>query len=132
MKTDKTKTLFGFTLVEVMVAVVVLAVGISTILALIGGATRSVNSSRIITIQTALARLAMVQIENRYWQKEADRIDKSGDFGSDFPDFHYSVEITEDIDEKIPALHQVDLTVHHDSKRVEPYIITTYLLDFSR
>lgn len=117
---------------EVMAAVVVLAIGISTILALIAGATRSVNSGRIITVQTALGRLAMVQIENKYWQKEADDVDTSGDFGSDFPDFHYDVEITEDIDEKIPALHQIDVTVYHDSKRIQPYKLTTYLLDFSR
>ena len=67
----KTKQInYGFTLVEVMVAVVVLGIGIASVLTLIGQATRAVNTARGVTIQTGLARLKMVEIENMYWQKK--------------------------------------------------------------
>lgn len=122
----------GFTLVETMAAVVVLTIGVSAILVLIARATSAVNTARIVTVQTSLARLAMVRVENEYWQGNANRIDTSGDFGADFPTFHYTVTVTEDIDEEIPALHLIELTVYDTTERVQPYTITTYLLDFSR
>ncbi len=123
----------GFTLVEVMVAVVILGIGISSILALIGQTTRAVGVARGITVQTALARLAMVEIENQYWNKKADEVDNSGDFGNDFPDYRYEVEIIEDIDEEVPALHEVILTVYWNRKVYErEYTLTTFLIDFAK
>jgi len=123
----------GFTLVEVMVAVVVLGIGIASVLSLIGQATKAISTSRGIMIQTGLARLAMVEIENQYWQKNADDIDTSGDFGDDFPNYSYEVEIIEDIDEEVPALQEVNLTVYWDrGKYKRPYTLTTYLIDFSQ
>ena len=133
IKNQKLKIKNGFTLVEVMVAVVVLGIGISSILALIGQTTKAVGVARGITIQTALARLAMVEIENQYWNKKADEVDNSGDFGNEFPDYRYKVEIIEDIDEKIPTLHEVILTVYWDRKMYErEFKLTTFLLDRSK
>jgi len=123
----------GFTLVEVMVSVVVLGIGIASVLGLIGQATKAVSTARGIMIQTGLARLAMVEIENKYWQKKADDVDTSGDFGDDFPDYSYDVEVIEDIDEEVPALQEVNLTVYWDrGKFKRPYTLTTYLIDFSK
>ena len=133
IKNKNSKSFAGFTLVEVMVAVVVLGIGISSILALIGQTTKAVGVARGITIQTALARLAMVEIENQYWNKKADEVDNSGDFGSEFPDYRYEVEIIEDVDEEVPALHEVILTVYWDRKMYErEYNLTTFLIDFSK
>ena len=132
-KIQNPKSFAGFTLVEVMVAVVVLGIGISSILALIGQTTKAVRVARGITVQTALARLAMVEIENQYWNKKADEVDNSGDFGSEFPDYRYEVEIIEDVDEEVPALHEVILTVYWDRKMYErEYNLTTFLIDFSK
>lgn len=130
----KTKQInYGFTLVEVMVAVVVLGIGIASVLTLIGQATRAVNTARGVTIQTGLARLKMVEIENMYWQKKADEIDTSGDFGDDFPNYSYDVEVFEDVDEEVPALHEVNLTVYWNRGSYKrPYTLTTYLIDFSK
>ena len=120
-------------MVEVMVSVVVLGIGIASVLGLIGQATKAVTTARGVTIQTALARLAMVEIENMYWQKKAEDIDTSGDFGDEFPNYSYEVEIIEDIDEEVPALQEVNLTVYWDrGKYKRPYTLTTYLIDFSR
>ncbi len=132
-KIQNSKSFAGFTLVEVMVAVVVLGIGISSILALIGQTTKAVGVARGVTIQTALARLAMVEIENQYWNKKADEVDNSGDFGSEFKDYRYEVEIIEDVDEEVPALHEVILTVYWDRKMYErEYNLTTFLIDFSK
>ena len=132
-KIQNPKFLNGFTLVEVMVSVVILGIGISSILSLIGQTTRAVSVARGITVQTALARLAMVEIENQYWNKKADELDNSGDFGSEFPEYRYEVEIIEDVDEEVPALHEVILTVYWDRKMYErEYNLTTFLVDFSK
>ena len=133
IKIQNSKFKTGFTLVEVMVAVVILGIGISSILALIGQSTRAVRIARGVTVQTALARLAMVEIENKYWNKEADKVDKTGDFGDEFPDYKYEVEIIEDIDEEVPTLHEVILTVYWDRKIYErEYKLSTFLIDFSK
>ena len=133
MKMKKQINKKGFTLVEVMVAVVVLGIGIASVLSLIGQATKAISTARGIMIQTGLARLVMVEIENQYWQKEADDIDTSGDFGDDFPNYSYEVEIIEDIDEEVPALQEVILTVYWErGKYKRPYTLTTYLIDFSK
>lgn len=123
----------GFTLIEVMCSVVVLGIGIAAILGLIAQATRAVSTARGATVQVALARQAMVEVENLYWQRKADEIETSGDFGPDFPDYRYEVNITEDIDEKVTGLQLVELTVFWDRGTYErEYTLTTYLIDFSK
>ena len=123
----------GFTLIEVMAAVVVLGIGIASVLALISQSTRAISLARSATVQASLAKLVMVDIENDYWQKNADDIDLSGDFGDDFSDYRYEVVITEDIDEEVPALQQVDVVVFYDGI-IPPreYTLTTYFIDFMK
>ena len=128
-----TRNRSGFTLIEVMTAVVVLGIDIYSVIIINGQSSCAVNTASGVTIQTGLARLAMVEVENKYWQKKAEDIDKSGDFGRDFTDYRYTVDIIEDIDEEVPALHEVDVTVYWDRGRYErPFTLTTYLIDFSK
>lgn len=123
----------GFTLIEVMVAVVVLAVGISSIMVFLAQATRMVSTARGATVQALLARHAMVDIENKYWRKQAKDIEMSGGFGPEFPNYRYEVTITENIDVKVPELQQVSVTVYWNRGGYErPYTLTTYLIDFSK
>jgi prepilin-type N-terminal cleavage/methylation domain-containing protein len=123
----------GFTLIEVMVAVVVLAIGVSTIMYTIGRATAAVSAARGATVQAYLARDIMVEIENKFWQKKDNEIKESGDFGDAFPEYRYEVEILENIDEKAPALVQVNVSVIWDRRGAERrFTLSTYLLDFTR
>lgn len=123
----------GFTLVEVMAAVVVLGIGIAAVLGLIGKSTRAVNAARTATLQASLARLVMVDIENKYWRKQAEDVELSGDFGDEFPDFRYEVIITEEIDEEVPALHEVQVIVYYDgADPPREFSLTTFLIDFSQ
>jgi prepilin-type N-terminal cleavage/methylation domain-containing protein len=123
----------GFTLIEVMVAVVVLAVGVASVMYLIGKATSAVSTARGATVQAYLARSVMVQVENKYWQKKPKEIEESGTFGKDFSDYRFEVTITDNIDDKTPQLVQVDVTVYWRRGRQErPYTLSTYLVDFTR
>jgi prepilin-type N-terminal cleavage/methylation domain-containing protein len=123
----------GFTLIEVMVAVVVLAIGISTVMYLIGRSTAAISTARGATIQAFLARDIMVAIEEKYWHKKDADIKESGDFGSEFPEYSYAVEITDNIDEKAPGLVQVDVTVIWQRPGPDRRLtLSTYLLDFTR
>ncbi len=123
----------GFTLIEVMVSVVVLAIGVSTVMYLIGRSTASISTARGATIQAYLARDIMVEIEEKYWHKKDEDVKKSGDFGDEFPEYRYEVEITDNIDEKAPGLVQVDVTVFWKRPGNERrFTLSTYLLDFTR
>ena len=100
---------------------------------LIGRATASVSTARGATIQAYLARDIMVDIEEKFWHKKNADIKKSGDFGDEFPEYRYEVEITDNIDEKAPSLVQVDVTViWHRAAAERRFTLSTYLLDFTR
>ncbi len=123
----------GFTLIEVMVAVVVLAIGVSTIMYLIGRSTASISTARGATIQAYLARDIMVEIEEKYWHKKDADVKKDGDFGDEFPEYRYEVEVIDNIDEKAPGLVQVNVTVIWKRPGNERrFTLSTYLLDFTR
>jgi prepilin-type N-terminal cleavage/methylation domain-containing protein len=123
----------GFTLIEVMVAVVVLAIGVSTIMYLIGRSTASISTARGATIQAYLARDIMVDIEEKYWHKKDEDVKEAGDFGDEFPEYRYEVEVIDNIDEKAPGLVQVNVTVIWKRPGNERrFTLSTYLLDFTR
>jgi len=124
----------GFTLIEVMAAVVVLAVGISGIMAFMARATRVITDARNATIQACLARDVMVNVENLYWRKQSDKVRESDNFGSEFPGYRYEVRVTEDIDEEVKALTHVDVTVYRATSggSESAFTLSTYLLDFRK
>jgi len=116
-----------------MAAVVVMGIGISAVMILLAKSTAAINLSRGVTMQTSLARLAMVEVENKYWRKQKDKVETSGDFGPDFPEYTFEVVISEGIDERTPALDQVDVIVYWQrSRAVREYRLTTFLIDFSK
>ena len=116
-----------------MAAVVVLAVGISGVMVFLAKSTRVIGDARNATVQACLARSVMVNVENLFWRKQADDVEKSGNLGSDFPGYRYEVAITEQIDEKCPGLCQVDITVFRKiSDGESAYTLSTLLIDFRK
>ncbi|MCX7005126.1 MAG: hypothetical protein NTV22_17870, partial [bacterium] len=90
-------------------------------------------TARGATIQAYLARDIMVDIEEKYWHKKDEVVKKNGDFGDDFPEYRYEVEVIDNIDEKTPGLVQVDVTVIWKRPGNERrFTLSTYLLDFTR
>ena len=123
----------GFTLIEVMIAVVVLSVGVSSVMFLIYTGLSAISTTTRVTIKANLARVAMNKIENLYLLKKQDDVETSGSF-DDYPDYSYQVNITKDIDEKVPSLQQIDVSVYYSGKGRDesPFTISTYLIDFSK
>ena len=122
----------GFTLIEVMTAVVVLGIGVGAVMLMISTGLSSISITTQLTIKSNLARLAMNDIENLYLLKKAEDVKTSGTF-DDNPDYTYSVKITKDIDEKIKSLHRIDLVVNHRKHGEEKsFKISTELIDFSQ
>ena len=60
----------GFTLLEVMAAIVILSIGASAAFKLIGSSTRAIRKAEAVTVQANLARKVMADIETLYWQRK--------------------------------------------------------------
>ena len=130
----------GFTLMEVMAAIVILSIGASAAFKLIGSSTRAIRRAEAMTIQANLARKVMADIETLYWQKKADDIVTDGDFGSDFPDYTFHVDIEDEVKDQAegsldevtnPDLREVTVTVFWNA--VDPpveFSLTTFFVDF--
>ena len=82
---------FGFTLLEVMVAMAILAIGLLVIIDIQNSARTAGLTGEHITIATNLARSKMVDIE-LYWEKEGWQDleqEEEGDFGEAFDGFRW-------------------------------------------
>jgi general secretion pathway protein I len=89
----------GFTLLEVMIAMAILAI---TLVAVYQSQSQSISmagNSRFLTTASLLAQSRMVEI---------DAAAGNGDFGEDFPDYRWQVEIGET---EIDVLKKISLTV---------------------
>ncbi|RMG19149.1 MAG: prepilin-type N-terminal cleavage/methylation domain-containing protein [Deltaproteobacteria bacterium] len=99
----------GFTLLEVMISLAILAVSLVAILELNSGAVRTHNYAKHLTVATLLARSKMVDIEEALYAEETlPDFDKKeeGDFEAEgFPKFRWEAEIVKpDLDVDTDAL----------------------------
>lgn len=112
----------GFTLLEVMVAVAVIAIAFVT---LIGAQSQSVaiaTDSRFDTVASLLAQGKLAELSLLDYPALSD---STGDFGKDFPDFSWKAEVTElseddtGIKGSRGTLKAIDMTVliEEDTKR---------------
>ena len=111
----------GFTLVEIMVAVVILAIALA---GLTQGITTALASSKESELQTTAALFAAGQIEllraQTDWTDGADQ----GDCGAGLPLYRWRQTIsTTDID----GLHEVDVVVENAQTGAEIYELKTML-----
>lgn len=85
----------GFTLVEMIVAAILLVVGVVAALACIGSATRSTALAAEYTTAALLAQQRFAEIEAQPDQLTSG--DQQGDFGEEFPGYswHQMVETTD-------------------------------------
>jgi prepilin-type N-terminal cleavage/methylation domain-containing protein len=113
----------GFTLVEVMVAIVILAIALT---GLTQGITTALASSKESELQTTAALFAAGQIELLRAGKDlADGTD-SGDCGAGLPLYRWKETISPtDID----GLHDVDVVVENSQTGAEIYELKTLLFE---
>jgi len=102
----------GFTLLEVMVALAIIAVALTAVLGSQSQSVSLASEARFSTTAPLLAQSKMAEIEVR---DPEDLMDDSGDFGEDFPEYTWQVtlsDVTFDRPENVSQhLKQVDLKV---------------------
>ncbi|MDM8539531.1 prepilin-type N-terminal cleavage/methylation domain-containing protein [Desulfococcaceae bacterium HSG9] len=102
----------GFTLLEVMVALSIIAIALTSVYKLHGQTIDMFNDIKFYTSAPLLAQSKMAEIETM----DADDLsDNSGDFGDDFPGFNWQVTVNEVESELLDTyaenLKRIDLTV---------------------
>lgn len=114
----------GFTLIEMVVATTVLAVGVSGALATFGAISRASGVSAEYDQASLLAERRMAELESEIAAGQPLQAD-SGDFGEDYPDYRWEQEVNPtDMD----SLVELDLTVRWGSENSpRTVVISTYL-----
>lgn len=95
----------GFTLLEVMIAMAILAIALVAVFSSQAQSISMTADSRFTTTATLLAQSKMVECEATALR---DIGSNSGDFGSDFPDYVWRVEV-KDMDRDL--LKKIEVTV---------------------
>ncbi|MGD2126884.1 MAG: type II secretion system protein [Desulfobacteraceae bacterium] len=107
-----TKRATGFTLLEVMVAMAIIAI---TLTAVLGSQSQSVSFATEAKFSTTAALLAQSKMAEIEAQDPEYLTSDSGDFGEDFPDYTWEANVRDVfLDEPENAsdhLKQIDLTV---------------------
>jgi general secretion pathway protein I len=102
----------GFTLLEVLVALAVLAIALISIYKLQGQTILMSANARFLTVAPQLAQAKLAEIE---LQDTKDIADGSGDFGADHPNYNWNVSIeeipTELITDKNYHLFRIEINV---------------------
>ena len=102
----------GFTLLEIMVAVSIIAIVFTSVFRMHSQTLAMSDSVRFYTVAPLLAQKKLAEIDTA---TSEDMTDDTGDFGEDFPDFQWQLsfsEIESEILEKTAEnLKRIDLTV---------------------
>ncbi len=111
----------GFTLLEVMIAMAILAIALVAVYQSQSQSISMAGSSRFLTTASLLAQSRMAEIDAADPREVAAG---SGDFGDDFPDYQWQVEIGET---EIDLLKKIVLTVTNSRMVVRnTYRLTLY------
>jgi prepilin-type N-terminal cleavage/methylation domain-containing protein len=113
----------GFSLIEVMVAIMIMGVAL---VALTRGMTTALASTKDSEVQTTIVGLAAGQIETVRASAVLTDETTEGDFGDDFPKYSWEQTIAPG---GLDGLHQVDVTVKDVKSGVSLFKLTTLLFD---
>ncbi len=120
----------GFTLLEVMIAVVILAIGLTT---LFGSQSQSVSLAGLAKFNTIAPQLAQLKLSELKIQEEEITTD-NGDFEDGFEDYSWAVEVDEPslgdsdiLSEIAENLQKVTLTISY-AENSHQFIIESYFL----
>jgi general secretion pathway protein I len=115
----------GFTLLEVLVALAVLAIALTSIYRLQGQTFLMSASARFYSIAPQLARMKLAEVER---QKFKDILGGSGAFDEDYPGYSWSLNIEEVPSDLVTSqqyhLARIEVTISHDEDN--SYQLRTY------
>ena len=131
MESLRNKKNSGFTLLEVMVSLSIIAIALTALLATQSQSLSLAGEAKFSTTAALLAQSKMAEFEG---VNAEEMMSDSGDFGEDFPDYFWDVSIQE---VSIPGeegftdyLRQIDLNVYRGEKKHYQYSLRLY--DFVR
>jgi general secretion pathway protein I len=114
----------GFTLIEMVVATVLLALGVVGTLACISSATRSTSISSEYTTAALLAQQKISELQAQPEQVQGG--EQTGDFGEEYPNFSWQLQVDSGV---IASLFRATLIVEWRSgTRARRAQFVTYLL----
>jgi general secretion pathway protein I len=99
----------GFTLLEVMIAMAILAIGLVAVYQSQSQSISMASNSRFLTTASLLAQSRMAQIDRA---DPRTLVSASGDFGDDFPAYQWQVDVGRV--QELPLLRRIVLTVTND------------------
>jgi general secretion pathway protein I len=100
-----TKKASGFTLMEVMIAMTILAIALVAIFQSQSQSISMSTDSRFMTTASLLAQSKMVEVEAA---STLDNQTKDGDFGPDYPQYVWHLEVG---DTMLPQFKKINITV---------------------
>lgn len=95
----------GFTLMEVMVAMAILAIALVSVFQLQSQSISMATDSRFLTTASLLAQSKMAEIET---QSPLSNKTENGDFGPDYPQYAWQLMIG---DTRLPQFKKIEVTV---------------------
>ncbi len=120
----------GFTLLEVMVALAILAIALSTLLGSLNQSMFAADETDFSAVSAFLARQKMTELIAR----GTDLAETSGDFGENHPNYFWRVEINpvdftenELLEGTEALLQRLDLVVHTEDDR-RTFAVSRYIL----
>jgi len=113
----------GFTLLEVMIAMAILAIVLVTVFHSQSQSIAMANESRAMTTLALLAQSRMAEAEG---QQDLSTGQTSGKFGDDFPDYTWTVSITQPPGPGAGTLRKIEVTVVHDYYPKRPCKVILY------
>jgi general secretion pathway protein I len=113
----------GFTLLEVMIAMAILATVLVTVFHSQSQSIAMANESRAMTTLALLAQSRMAEVEG---QQNLSTGQTTGKFGEDFPDYSWTVGITKPPGPGSSYLRKIEVTVIHDYYPNRPYKVILY------
>ena len=117
----------GFTLLEVMVAMAIIAIALTAVLGSQSQSLSLAGEAKFSTTVSFLAQSKMAEIES---EKPENLTGNSGDFGEDFPGYRWNLridDVTFDEPEGVSDhLRQIDLTVSWEDNDQYAYRLRLY------
>lgn len=113
----------GFTLLEVMIAMAILATVLVTVFHSQSQSIAMANESRALTTLALLAQSRMAEIEGR---QDLSTGQTTGNFGDDFPDYTWTANISQPQGPGSTYLRKIEVTVVHNYYPKRPCKLILY------